>query len=392
MHCPFPRESPDASLVKHSATKQEEHIAEVPETKLQIHPELKNLLSELIRRKGSDLHLQIGEPPLIRVDGKLNRLKASRLTPDECRVMLRSIMNEKQRNHFRKHLELDLSCELTDQARFRVNVFQQRSRLGSVFRLIPMRIKSIDILGLPPILKKLALLPRGFVLITGPTGSGKSTTLAAMIDHLNQNNRRHIITIEDPIEFSFEDKQCLVEQREVEVDTHSFASALQHIMRQNPDVIMVGEMRDLETITLALSAAEMGSLVMATLHTRSAYHTVDRIIDVFPSEQQQQVRLQLASGLSAVISQILIPAAEGFGRIPATEIMLCNAAIRNAIREGKPQQIPSLIQAGQESGMQMMDKSLADLAIQKKVRFKDALAKSADPVYLQKLVKDHNIR
>jgi len=332
--------------------------------------------------------VQTGEAPRVRVDGKLFRLETPPLTAENCRAMIDSIMNEEQRRHFASHLELDLSCELCGAARFRVNVFRQREKLGAVFRLIPISIKSIEALNLPPIMKRLAMLPRGFILITGPTGSGKSTTLAAMIEHLNSKTRKHIITIEDPIEFTFDDQYSLIEQREVEVDTHSFADALRHIMRQSPDIIMVGEMRDRETIALALTAAEMGSLVLATMHTRTAYHTVDRIIDVFPSEQQQQIRLQLASSLSAVVSQALLPLASGVGRIPAVEIMLCTAAIRNAIREGKPQQIPSLMQSGGQIGMKLMDKALAELLAAKKIRYGDAATKATDPLQFENMMRN----
>ena len=350
-----------------------------------VHPVLKALLEELNARQGSDLHLQVSEPPVIRVDGRLERLDRPPLSEEDVVEMVGSIMNDQQRDHFKKELELDLSYEVHGMARFRVNVFKQRARTGVAFRLIPLKVATVDDLALPQILKKLATQPRGFVLITGPTGSGKSTTLAAMIEHINQTTRKHIITIEDPIEFSFTDNQSIIQQREVEVDTVSFAEALRHIMRATPDVIMVGELRDLETISLALSAAEMGSLVIATLHTRTAYQTVDRIIDVFPSEQQQQVRLQLATGLSAVLSQTLLPLAQGKGRIAAFEIMLCNAAIRNAIREGKPQQIPSLIQANAQSGMKLMDNALADLVRQKKAKYEDAYYKTADPKRFEEL-------
>jgi twitching motility protein PilT len=316
---------------------------------------------------------------LIRVDGKLRRLGLPPLSATEAQDMIFSLMSDRQREHFGRALELDLSCELKDVARFRVNVFQQRMQVGAAFRLVPAQVATIDQLGLPEILKRLAMLPRGFILITGPTGSGKSTTMAAMIEHLNQNVRRHVITIEDPIEFSFRDRLCTIEQREVEVDTRSFQDALRHIVRQNPDLIMIGEMRDRETIALALTAAEMGSLVMATLHTRSAYQTVDRIIDVFPSEQQQQVRMQLSSSLSAVVSQTLLPLAQGVGRTAALEIMTCTAAVRNAIREGKPQQIPSMMQASAAAGMKLMDKALAELVLQRRVKWNDALLKASDP-------------
>ena len=347
--------------------------------------QLNDLLRELIKREGSDLHLQVGKPPVIRLDGSLYYTKFPELTIEDSRRILFSIMNDEQRAQFRKKLELDLSYELGDEARFRVNVFIQRGRLGAAFRLIPTYVKTIDEWGLPPILKKLALAPRGFILITGPTGSGKSTSLAAMVEEINLNQRRHIITIEDPIEFSFQDKKSIIQQREVDVDTHSFANALLHIMRQNPDVIMVGEMRDLETIELALSAAEMGSLVLGTLHTRTTYQAVDRVIDVFPADRQEQVRLQLSTSLTAVMSQTLVPLSSGVGRVAAFEVMVCIDSIRNAVREGKPQQIPSLIQAGGQHGMVLMDRSLQDLVATRQVKYLDALSRSADPKHFEEI-------
>ena len=349
------------------------------------HDQLNSLLRELLSIHGSDLHLQVGRPPTLRLDGKLLHGTLPPVGADDLRRMVFSIMNDEQRERFRENLELDLSYELEEEARFRVNVFIQREQIGAAFRLIPIRVGTIDDWGLPQILKKLSFQPRGFILITGPTGSGKSTTLAAMIEHVNLTAHKHIITIEDPIEFAFLDKKSIIEQREVGVDTHSFADALRHIMRQNPDVIMVGELRDLETIDLALQAAEMGSLVMATLHTRTAYQTVDRVIDVFPSEQQAQVRLQLATSLSAVISQTLVPHASGAGRKSAFEIMVCNDAIRNAIREGKPQQIPSLIQAGSQYGMKLMDKALQEMVVARDVKYEDVIHKVADPKRFEEL-------
>lgn len=341
---------------------------------------INRLLTHLARSEGgSDLHLQVGQPPVFRINGRLARSSYPPLSEADIQLMVMSIMNDVQRKRFVAERDIDLSYEIPGVARFRVNVFFQRGKVGAAFRLIPLRIRTIDELGLPPILKDLALKPRGFILITGPTGSGKSTTLAAMIEHMNTNVKRHIITIEDPIEFSFEDKMCTIEQREVGIDTHSFEIALKHVMRENPDVIMIGEMRDLETISLALSAAEMGNLVLATLHTRTAYQTVDRIIDVFPAEQQQQVRLQLSTSLTAVLSQTLVPLASGRGRMAAFEILICNAAVRNAIREGKPHQIPSIIQASADEGMILMDAFLEQLVLSRKVKYDDVVHKVTDP-------------
>jgi len=341
---------------------------------------LNTLLTHLARFEGgSDLHLQAGQPPAFRIDGRLRRSSYPPLTEADIQTMAMSTMNEIQRKRFVAERDIDLSYEIPGIARYRVNVYFQRGKVGAAFRLIPLKVRTIDELGLPQILKRLSLKPRGFILVTGPTGSGKSTTLAAMIEHMNTNVRKHVITIEDPIEFSFEDKMCVIEQREVQIDTSSFAASLKHVMRQNPDVIMIGEMRDLETIQLALSAAEMGNLVLATLHTRTAYQTVDRIIDVFPAEQQAQVRLQLSTSLTAVLSQTLVPLAPGHGRMAAFEILICNAAVRNAVREGKPHQIPSLIQSGSQEGMILMDTFLEQLVLSRKVKYEDAIYKVADP-------------
>lgn len=341
---------------------------------------LNKLLSYLARSEGgSDLHLQVNQPPVFRINGRLARSSYPALSEADIQVMAMSIMNDVQRKRFMAERDIDLSYEIQGVARYRVNAFFQRGKVGSAFRLIPFKVKTIDELALPLILKDLTLKPRGFILITGPTGSGKSTTLAAMIEHMNTNVKRHIITVEDPIEFSFEDKMCLAEQREIGIDSHSFEIALKHVMRENPDAIMIGEMRDLETISLALSAAEMGSLVLATLHTRTAYQTVDRIIDVFPAEQQQQVRLQLSTSLTAVLSQTLVPLASGRGRMAAFEILICNAAVRNAIREGKPHQIPSIIQASAEEGMILMDSFLEQLVLSRKVKYDDVIYKVSDP-------------
>ncbi len=340
---------------------------------------LDSVLTKLVEENGSDLHLKVGEPPIFRIDGRLSRTSHPPLSADDTKHIVLSLMNEERRDKFRQNLELDMSYAIPGVARFRVNIFSQKGHLGAAMRTIPLHIKTIDEWGLPPILKKLALLPRGFILVTGPTGSGKSTTLAAMIEHLNSNARKHVVTIEDPIEFMHADMMATIQQREIGVDTHSFADALKHVMRQNPDVILVGEMRDLETISLAITAAETGSLVLATLHTVDAAQTVDRIVDMFPPEQQQQIRLQLSSTLQAVVSETLLPLVDGEGRIAAFEILICTPAVRNVIREGKAEQIYSIIQSGAKYGMKLLDQALKDLYLRGLVSYGDALAKASNP-------------
>jgi len=341
--------------------------------------DLDQLLTTMVNTGGSDLHIKAGEPPVIRVDGKLRRLDMPRMTAEDTRQLAYGLLDGDRREKFERNWELDLSYELEGLSRFRVNVFRQQGAVGMVLRAIPINIQSIEELGLPPVLKEVAMRPRGFVLVTGPTGSGKSTTLAAMIHYLNQNKRCHVITIEDPIEFIHTDNMAVVNQREVGMDTHGFSNALKHVMRQNPDVILVGEMRDLETISLAITAAETGHLVFATLHTTDAAQTVDRIIDVFPPQQQQQVRMQLAVTLEAVICQTLLPRVEGKGRVPAFEVMLATPAIRANIREGKTHQIPTLVQTGGDRGMFSLDQNLLQLLKEGKIRYEDALAKSQAP-------------
>ncbi len=341
--------------------------------------DLDTLLKELAEKNGSDLHLKVGEPPIYRIDGRLVRSEYPVLKPEDTRDLIFPIMTDEQKKKFMEEWELDLSYEISRLARFRVNIFLQKGNIGVAIRMIPMHIKTIDDWGLPQVLKKVALLPRGFVLVTGPTGSGKSTTLAAMIQHINTNVKRHIITIEDPIEFVFQDEMCTIEQREMGVDTLSFAESLKRIMRQNPDVIMVGEMRDLETISRAITAAEMGSLVLATLHTTDAAQTIDRIIDVFPPEQQHQIRLQLSTTLQAVVSQTLLPLASGKGRIAAFEILIVTPGVRNTIREGKVDQIYNLIQSGGKYGMKLLDATLKELYLRGLVNYEDVLAKASNP-------------
>lgn len=317
----------------------------------------------LAKQKGaSDLHLTVGVPPKLRVNGELVDVEGwPSLSREDVHAMVYDILTDAQKARFEEHLDLDFSVELANLGRFRVNVFLQRLGEGAVFRLIPSRIKTIRELGLPPVLEDLALRDRGLIVVTGPTGSGKSTTLAAMVDLINERRTAHIITLEDPIEFVHAHKRSIVNQREVGVHARSFAAALRSALREDPDVILVGEMRDLETIALALTAAETGHLVLSTLHTSGAAQTVNRIIDVFPSHQQEQVRVQLAESLVGVVAQLLLPTADGTGRVPAVEVMVATPAIRNLIRENKVHQIPSAIQTGLKDGMQSLDQSLRHL-------------------------------
>jgi len=313
-------------------------------------------------RGASDLHLTVGIPPKLRVNGTLVDVDGwPALRREDVHGMVYDILTDAQKARFEEHLDLDFSVELQDLGRFRVNVFHQRLGEGAVFRLIPSRIKTLEELGLPPVLGELALRDRGLILVTGPTGSGKSTTLAAMVDLINQRRTAHVITLEDPIEFVHTHRRSIVNQREVGVHAKSFATALRAALREDPDVILVGEMRDLETIAMALTAAETGHLVLSTLHTNSAAQTVNRIIDVFPSDQQEQVRVQVAESLVGVVAQLLLPTADGTGRVPAVEVMVATPAIRNLIRENKVHQIPSAIQTGMKDGMQSLDQSLRQL-------------------------------
>ncbi len=323
---------------------------------------INDLLELVIEWRGSDLHLAAGSPPVIRVNGDLRPIPdVPVLNGSQIRQMVYSILTQKQREKFEKELELDTSYALPGKGRFRVNVFLQRDSVGAVMRAIPYQVVDYDVLGVPPAVKTWAFLPRGLVLITGPTGSGKSTTLASLIDIVNRERSVHIMTVEDPIEFLHDHKRSLINQREVGEDTHSFASALKHVLRQDPDVILVGEMRDLETISTALTAAETGHLVFATLHTQDAPQSIDRIIDVFPAHQQQQVRVQLASALQGICTQQLIPTADGTSRVISCEVMVATPAVRNLIREGKTHQVYSVLQAGGRYGMVTMDMSLVQL-------------------------------
>jgi len=332
------------------------------------------LLEKVLELGASDLHLTSGARPTVRIHGRLTQLEDYPvLVPNEVQAMVYAILTQKQRERLESELELDSAHNLPGRARFRLNVYFQRDSVGAAFRLIPFDIKPLEALGIPPQVGNLAHLARGFVLVTGPTGSGKSTTLAALVDQANRERSEHIMTVEDPIEFLHAHKSCLVNQREVGEDTRSFANALKHVLRQDPDIILVGELRDLETISIALTAAETGHLVFATLHTQDAPQTIDRIIDVFPTNQQQQVRVQLAGSLQGVVCQQLLPTADGAGRVVGTEVMMATPAIRNLIREGKTHQVYSAMQAGAKHGMQTMDQCLADLVKRHRITYDLAL-------------------
>ena len=323
---------------------------------------LDDLLLHVVEVGASDLHLTAGSPPTVRRNGEMQAIEGyPPLTSEQLRSTLYGVMTERQRKAFEEELELDFAYAVPKRARFRVNVFQQRESLGSVMRLIPWEIKSLESLGMPAVIESFAALKRGLVLVTGPTGSGKSTTLAALIDKVNRERRGHIMTIEDPIEFLHQHRGCIVNQREVGQDTRAFRAALKHVLRQDPDVILVGELRDLDTISVALTAAETGHLVFATLHTQSAQDTITRIVDVFPADQQQQVRTQLASTLQGVVCQTLVKTVDGRGRVAGVEVMVCNSGIRAMIRDDKLQQIQGALQSGAKDGMQTLNAHLAAL-------------------------------
>jgi twitching motility protein PilT len=352
-------------------------------------PVLPDLLRKMTEAGGSDLHLTTNSPPQIRVHGHLRPIEGYRpLSAAETKQLAYSVLTDAQKHRFEENLELDFSFGLKGMSRFRANLYNQKGAVGAVFRAIPYEIKSFENLGLPPVVKDLCSKPRGLVLVTGPTGSGKSTTLASMIDKINQDRHEHILTIEDPIEFLHQHKNCLVNQREVNADTHGFANALKSALRQDPDVVLVGEMRDLETIEMALRIAETGHLTFATLHTNSAASTINRIIDVFPAEQQAQVRTQLSLVLEGILCQALLPKAQGGGRCMALEILIPNAAIRNLIREDKIHQIYSMMQTGQDKfGMQTFNQALASLYQKRQISLETAMGRSSNTDELKDLIE-----
>ena len=349
---------------------------------------LAEMLHKAIQAGASDLHLTIGTPPQLRVDGKLHPMDQPALTPADTKRLAYSVMTDGQKHAFEEKWEFDFSFGIKDLCRFRANVFTQRGAVGAVFRMIPFEIRSFEALGLPPVVQRLCGKPRGLILVTGPTGSGKSTTLAAMIDKINRERYEHILTIQDPIEFLHSHKNCLVNQREVNNDTHSFGDALRVALREDPDVVLIGEMRDLETVESALRIAETGHLTLATLHTNSAATTINRIVDIFPANQQPQIRAQLSLVLEGILCQALIPRANGTGRAMAMEIMIPNSAIRNLIREDKIHQIYSSMQTGQEKfEMQTFNQSLAHLVHTRQISLEDALGKSSNVDELQELIR-----
>ena len=338
-----------------------------------------DLLHFAVENRASDIHLSTGEAPAVRIDGEIRRLDLPKLTRDDTKRLAYSVMNAKQKLRFENDMEIDFSIGLKGLARFRVNVFTQQRGLGLVLRQIPSKVQSLDELSAPKVFYKIAELKKGLVLVTGPTGSGKSTTLAGIIDHINHNRPEHILTVEDPIEFVHSPDRCIINQREIGAHTKGFAAALRSALREDPDVILVGEMRDLETISLAITAAETGHLVFGTLHTNSCAETIDRVVDSYPHEQQEQVRAMLSGSIQAVISQTLLKRMDGKGRVAAHEIMLATPAIRNLIRENKPHQIASIMQTSKGEGMQTMEDALRALTYKRDISPKQAIAASNNP-------------
>jgi len=349
---------------------------------------MEELLALLVRQGGSDLHLSVNSPPRIRVDGMLLPVDSPTLAPEDTRRLATSVLTSDQIAKLDRELELDCSFGLADQGRFRANVFYQQGTVGAVLRLIPTKIANFEQLGMPKVVcERICAMRAGLVLVTGSTGSGKSTSLAAMVNHINMTRQGHIVTVEDPVEFVHQHKQCMVNQREVGGDTQTFGRALRSVLRQDPDFILVGELRDLETIEAAMTLAETGHLTFGTLHTSDAVQTINRIVDVFPAHQQQQVRTQLSFTLEAVFSQQLLPVASGRGRVLAAELMLATPAVRALIREGKTHQIYSQIQTGGRIGMKTMAQSLAELVRSNRVRIDDAERACSDPAELRTLVR-----
>jgi twitching motility protein PilT len=345
-----------------------------------------DVLLEVLNLNASDLHITAGTPPMVREKGRLRSLDHPVMSSQMTREIIYSILTNDQRKKLENEWQIDFAYSIPGKARFRVNAYFQRASLGAAFRLIPNEMPELDSLGLPPVLRDFTKKPRGFVLVTGPTGSGKSTTLAAMLDVINRERHEHIMTIEDPIEFLHHHKSCVVNQREIGSDAQSFSLGLKAALRQDPDVILVGEMRDLDTISTALTAAETGHLVFATLHTQDTAQTVDRIVDVFPPAQQHQVRVQLSVALQGIVTQQLLPTADGQGRCCATEVLVPTPAVRNLIREGKTHQIYSVLQTGGQHGMQTMDAALADLVRRQKISRELAESRSSSPEELRRLM------
>ncbi len=350
-------------------------------------PTLNQLLKDMVGQGGSDLHITTNSSPQVRVDGVLRQMNLPPLTPTETKQLCYSILTDNQKHRLEENLEIDLSFGLKGLARFRGNIFHQRGAIAAVFRQIPFEIRGFRELGLPPVIERMCEKPRGLVLVTGPTGSGKSTTLAAMLDKVNRERHEHIVTVEDPVEYLHSHKNCIVNQREIHADTHSFENALRSALRQDPDVVLIGEMRDLETVEAALRIAETGHLTFATLHTNSAAQSINRIIDVFPAHQQAQIRAQLSLVLEGILCQALLPRVGGKGRALAMEILVPSAAIRNLIREDKVHQIYGMMQAGQaKHGMQTFNQSLAALYFRRMITLETAMSRSSHPEELQEII------
>ncbi|MEI7641199.1 MAG: type IV pilus twitching motility protein PilT [bacterium] len=349
------------------------------------------LLKVMFEKRASDLHLTVGVPPMLRIDGEIIPTEFEKLTPDECRRIIYSILTDEHREKFEREHELDMSFRVENIGRVRMNVFRQRGSVAAVLRNIPMNILSFEELGLPPIVNDIVKIPKGLVLVTGPTGSGKSTTLASMISYINSHKAGHIITVEDPIEFLHAHKSSIVNQREIGTDTKTFAEALKYVLREDPDVIMIGELRDLETISAALTIAETGHMVYATLHTPDAIQAINRIIDVFPAHQQQQVRVQLSFVLQAVMAQQLLPKAYSTGRAVAIEILISNAAVKNLIRDEKVHQIYTIMQTGSEYGMKTMNQALAELYKKQLVSYNEIFERTTDAKDLQRIVQGSGV-
>lgn len=365
-------------------------VEEKSRAKRQLKPihdvHIDELLELVVENNASDLHLTVGLPPVMRLDGDLKKTRYEAFTPSVAQRIVYDMLTDDQIQHFETELELDCSYALAEAARFRVNVYRDRGTVAAAYRLIPRQIPTLEQLAMPPILEDLARRVRGLLLVTGPTGSGKSTTLASMINQINNERAEHIITIEDPIEYLHDHRKSIINQRELGHDTHSFNNALRAVLREDPDVLLVGEMRDLETIKLAITCAETGHLVMATLHTNNAAESVDRMIDVFPAQEQEQIRVQLSNNLVGIISQQLLPRAGQAGRIAAIEVMIATSAIRNLVRENKAHQITSTIQTSKGTGMQTMDQALRDLYKQSLITYETAMRRAQNPQELEKLI------